>query len=94
MSDTKSSISGGQSYEEIGAYWDNQDLSDHWDQTEPAHFEVHIRSQATYFAVASELSERLRASASRQGVAAETLLNMWLQERIIQEDSVPTAPRL
>jgi len=35
------------SYEEVGAFWDARDLTDHWDQTKPVEFEVRIKSQAT-----------------------------------------------
>jgi hypothetical protein len=39
-----SSISEAQSYRNIGEFWDTHDLADHWDQTEPAEFEVDILS--------------------------------------------------
>ncbi|MGO8672098.1 MAG: CopG family antitoxin, partial [Capsulimonadaceae bacterium] len=84
-----STVSSAENYEAIGAFWDNRDLADHWEQTEPAQFDVDIHSQVTYFAVEGGLSERLRTNAARQGIAAETLLNRWLQERINQEASAP-----
>ncbi len=85
MSDAKSSNSGAESYEAIGEYWDNHDLTEHWDATRPAEFTVDVQLQTTYFAVESSLSERLRASAAQRGISAETLLNLWLQDRMTQE---------
>ena len=85
MNEVKSSLSGAQTDEEIGEYWDDHDLADHWEQTRSARFTVDIQSQTRYFAVEPTLSERLRASAARRGVSAETLLNLWLQERVTQE---------
>lgn len=87
MSDNKSSISGAESYEAIGEYWDKHDLSEHWDETYPVEFDVNITSQSTYFAIEPALSERLRVSAARRGVSAETLANLWLQERVTQESA-------
>ena len=44
----KSSVSGAQSYQEIGEYWDAHDLSEAWDKTEPAEFAVDAPSSVTY----------------------------------------------
>jgi hypothetical protein len=85
MKENKSSISGAQSYQEIGEYWDAHDLSEHWEQTEPVEFEVDIESEKTYYAVETALSAKLRSIAERQGVSAETLLNLWVQEKIGEE---------
>lgn len=91
MSEGKTSISKASSYEEAGEYWDEHDLSDIWDQTEPVEFEIDIKSSRTYFAVEAGLSKRLRSSAKRRGVSAETLANLWLQERVLQEADVQEA---
>lgn len=87
MKNTKTSISKANSYEGIGEFWDNHDLSDVWEETEPVQFEVNIQSSKRYFAVESKLSEKLREIANQQGVSTETLLNLWLQERVGQEQS-------
>jgi hypothetical protein len=81
----KSAISGASSYQEIGEFWDAHDLADHWDQTEPAEFEVEPRSTAVYYPVERELSRKLRSIAERRGVSAETLLNLWVQEKAREE---------
>ncbi|HEY9246469.1 MAG TPA: hypothetical protein VIO11_06445 [Candidatus Methanoperedens sp.] len=51
MKKNKSSISKAQSYKEIGEYWDEHDLAEHWEETKPAGFEVDILSETTYYAV-------------------------------------------
>ena len=48
MADDKSSLSHSGSYQELGEFWDTHDLSEYWDRTEPAEFDVNIRSSATY----------------------------------------------
>lgn len=82
MSKSRSSISKAESYKEIGEFWDTHDLADYWEQTEPAEFEVDIRSEVTYYALDNTLSARVRAIAKQRGVSAETLLNLWVQEKL------------
>jgi len=80
----KSSISKAQSYTDIGEFWDTHDLADYWDQTEPAEFEVGVLSEMTYYALDRELSEEVRSLARKRGVSADTLLNLWVQEKLQQ----------
>jgi len=82
MSESKTSISGASSYVEIGEYWDNHDLNDHWEQTSPAEFDVDLRSSSIYFPIQRTLAEQLRVAADVEGVSPETLLNLWIQERV------------
>ena len=87
MSEGKSSISKASSYEEAGEYWDEHDLGEVWEQTHEVEFEVDIQSSVTYFPVESSLSKKLRKLAAQRGVSSETLLNLWLQERVGQEQA-------
>lgn len=85
MEDDKKSLSQGQCYQEIGEYWDDHDLGEVWEQTEPATFVLSGHAKATYYPVESALSQRLHAVAQQRGVSAQTLLNLWLQEKVAQE---------
>ena len=85
MRKVKSSISKVTSMEEIGEYWDNHNLTDHWDETKPAEFEVDIQSEVTYYAVDNELSQKVQAYAKRRGISPDTLLNLWLQEKLHEQ---------
>lgn len=89
MSEGRSSISQAKSYKEIGEFWDTHDLADYWDQTEPVEFEVDIQSETTYYALDRQLSQKLAKVAEERGVSAETLLNMWVQEKLL-EQAAPT----
>ena len=82
MRKNKSSISEAQSYKEIGEFWDSHDLTDFWAHTEPVEFEVGIESETTYFPVEKALSAELVALAKQKGVSPETLLNLWIQEKV------------
>ena len=85
MSEGKSSISKASSYEEMGEYWDEHDVGEIWEQTQEVEFEVDIQSSITYFPIESTLSKQLRKLAAQRGVSPETLLNLWVQERVGQE---------
>jgi hypothetical protein len=88
MKKNKSSISKAKTYKEIGEFWDANDLTDFWEQTQPVEFEVEIESQTTYFPVEANLSTKLAAVAKRRGVSPETLLNLWIQEKTAEELAV------
>ena len=85
MTKSKSSTSEASSYQEIGEFWDTHDLSDYWDQTKPAEFEVDIQSEAIYYPVEPKLSAQIFSVAKQRGVSPETLLNLWLQEKLGEE---------
>ena len=85
MEENKSSISKASSYQEIGEFWDARDLGEVWDETEEENFEVDLKSDVFYYAVETSLSSKLHTIAERRGVSAETLVNLWLQEKVNQE---------
>jgi len=87
MSEDKTSISQEQSYQGIGEFWDSHDLAEFWEQTEPAEFEADIRFAATYYPLEKSLAAQLRSIAEQHGVSAETLLNLWVREKVTQEES-------
>lgn len=87
MSEDKSSISKAQSYKKIGEFWDTHDLADYWKQTHPVDFEIDIQSEVTYYALDTDLSAKVCSIAEQRGVSAETLLNLWVQERLQEEMS-------
>lgn len=91
MSENRSSISQATSYVEMGEFWDEHDLGDFWDQTEEVEFEVDIQSEARYYALDSELSAKVEEVAWQRGVSVETLLNLWVQEKL-QEYTYHPAP--
>jgi hypothetical protein len=79
---SKSSLSKAGSYKELAEFWDTHDLAEYGDQTKRVEFEVDIQSEATYFPVESALSKKIRTAAKKRGVSSETLLNLWLKEKL------------
>ena len=88
MKKSRSSISKKSSYKDIGVYWDTHDLSEVWGQTRKVKFDVQVESEATYFAVERNLSEKVQSIAKRQGVSSDTLINLWIQEKIQEQKQV------
>jgi hypothetical protein len=82
MARNKSSLSKAGSYREIAEFWDTHDLTEYWDKTKPVEFEVDIQSEATYYPVENALSKKIRSAARKRGISAETLLNLWVKEKL------------
>ena len=75
------------SVEEAGEFWDTHDLGDYWDQTEPVEMTFHLKRKQHLFAIAPELADALQEAASARGISAETIANLWLRERLTNEQS-------
>lgn len=88
MENGKSAISGATSYQQMGEFWDEQDLGQVWEQTQEAQFEVELESTVAYFPVETTLAAQLRQVAQQRGVSAQTLLNLWVQEKVAQDSPV------
>jgi len=72
------------SIEEAAEFWDSHDLSDYWDLTREVHFEVDIQRRLFLTALELELARKLAARARQQGVSTETLINVWLTEKLAE----------
>jgi CopG antitoxin of type II toxin-antitoxin system len=94
MKKNKSSISKGRSYKEIGEFWDEHDLSEYWGQTRKVKFDVVLEPEATYYPVSKDLSEEIQSEARKQGVSSDTLVNLWLEEKIKERRSPRGGRRL
>jgi len=75
------SISKANTLEAIGDYWDSHSLADHWDQTHEVEFEVRAmrRRRVT---LDPKVYEQIEAQAHRRGISLETLVNLWLVEKL------------
>ncbi|MEQ8188767.1 MAG: CopG family antitoxin [Candidatus Eremiobacterota bacterium] len=82
MKKDKSFISKSKSYKETGEFWDSHDLGEFWDKTEKADFEVDIESNITYYALDNNLSTQIQSISRQRGISPETLINLWIQEKL------------
>ncbi len=83
-----SSISQARTYEEIGEFWDTHSLADYWDQTHEVEFEVRV-TPGKRVAIDPEIFDRVEAQARARGLAPETLVNLWLAERLHTTEQLP-----
>lgn len=86
MKKDKSSMSKSKSYKEIADFWDTHDLSDVWDQTKRAEFEVGIEFEKSYYSLDKRLAEQIQSIAQKRGVSGDTLINLWVQEKLQEQN--------
>jgi hypothetical protein len=77
----RTSISQANTIEEIAEFWDTHSLADYWDQTQAVEFEVRAirRRRVT---LDPDVYAQVEAQAHARGVLPETLVNLWLVERL------------
>lgn len=76
------------SNEEAAGFWDNHDLGDYWDLTREASFNVDIQRRIYLTALEPELAKKLTDCARKQGVSTETLINVWLSEKLAEATQI------
>ena len=72
------------SLEEFWEFWDTHSSADYEDLMEPVDVEIDISSHKIYCAIAKDVLSQLRTQARQQGVSTETLINLWLQEKLAE----------
>jgi len=75
------SISKARTPDEIADFWDTHSMADYWDQTHEVEFEVRIKRRHR-MTLAPELTTRSEVQARIRGILPETLVNLWLAERL------------
>jgi CopG antitoxin of type II toxin-antitoxin system len=77
-----SNISKADSDEKMGEFWDSHDFTDFDTDAPDVHFEV-----THTIPVAVELFSELEKQAQKRGVKVETLVNLWLQQKLDEEEA-------
>ncbi|MGH9897986.1 MAG: CopG family antitoxin [Pyrinomonadaceae bacterium] len=75
------SISKTHTLEEIANFWDTHSLDDYWDQTHEVKFEVRA-TRRRRVTLDPDVYTRVEAQARARGILPETLINLWLAERL------------
>jgi len=66
--------------EEASEFWDTHSVADY-----PSHvvqFEYRLEEQITFVAIANDLLRKLEKQAKKQGASIETLINLWIKEKL------------
>jgi hypothetical protein len=76
----RSSISNATSLEQIGEFWDTHDFTEHDTDAPDVPFTI-----ARAVQIEAELLAALEQQARLRGVGLETLVNLWLQQKLSEE---------
>jgi predicted DNA binding CopG/RHH family protein len=66
--------------EEASEFWDTHSVADYHSRV--VQFEFKPEGRTTFVAIADELLEQLEKRAKKSGISIETLVNLWIQERL------------
>jgi hypothetical protein len=81
MPANKSSRSKANSPEKIGEFWDQHDFTE-FDNPEASDIELQVTAAV---AIEPDLLSDIEELAHVRGVKAETLINLWLKEKVLEE---------
>ena len=70
------------SAEEAGEFWDTHSGADYEDYMKEVQFDVDLKGRTHDVRIADDLMREVRKIANQKGVATETLVNLWLQEKV------------
>jgi predicted DNA binding CopG/RHH family protein len=65
---------------EASEFWDSHSVADYPSQI--VQFEVESKDRKTFVAIEQHLLEELEKRARENGVSVETLINLWIQEKL------------
>ncbi len=68
--------------EEFSEFWGTHSTADYEEVMEPVEVEIDLAYSKLYCPVAKDLLLQIRQQARTQGVSTETLINLWLQEKL------------
>lgn len=63
-------------------FFDTNDLGDYWEQIPKAHFDVEIKKRKHIFAIDESITDELMKVAKIKKMSSETLINLWLKEKL------------
>jgi len=77
-----SSISQARSYEEMAEFWDTHSVADYEDQIEEVEMTFDPSARRTTVGVEPDLYRELCAIAKQRKISIQTLVNVWLSQRV------------
>jgi hypothetical protein len=69
------------SLEDAAEFWDTHDSAEYEDLMADADFEVGIKKRTYLISLDVELYRKVQTIARKKGVAAEALVNRWIEEK-------------
>jgi len=69
------------SLEQAADFWDTHDSAEYGDYLTDVEFEVDVKKRTYLISLDGELYRKVHAIARERGVAPETLVNRWIEEK-------------
>ncbi len=76
--------------EEAAEFWDTHSLADYWDQMEPVQVTFApgaLKLKQVCLRLSPPMIEQAKRIAASKGIRYQTLLRMWITERMKQEEA-------
>ncbi|MEA3357813.1 MAG: CopG family antitoxin [Thermodesulfobacteriota bacterium] len=70
------------SAEDAGNFWDTHDLADYWDQARETDLTFNLKRRHYFIGIAPKIAQELQMISDAEGISAETMVNLWLQEKL------------
>ena len=70
---------------EVAEFWDKHDLTDYWEFTKEVEGDIKVPPTPRYVPLEKEISEFIAKIAKKQHISLETLVNLWLKERLLKQ---------
>jgi hypothetical protein len=70
------------SLEKFWDFWDTHSTIDYEDLMEPVEIEFTLSSRKIYCPIAKDVFAQVQTQALQQGISPETLINLWLKEKV------------
>ena len=86
-----SSISHARTLEEMAEFWDTHSLADFDDQTHEVEMTFNPSARRSVVGIETELMAEIRRIAKERQVSTQTLVNVWLRQRVDQMTGQPAA---
>lgn len=67
---------------EASDFWDKHDITDYWDYTKEVKFRASLKKEPKYVALEEGIAKKALAVAKERRVSIETLVNLWLKEKL------------
>ena len=65
-------------------FWDKHDVADYWKDTKEVKVDVKVSPTPRYIPLEKEIAKFIAKIARVHNVTPETLVNLWLKERLIR----------
>ena len=67
---------------EASDFWDKHDITDYWDDSKEVKFRASLKKEPKYVALEESIAKKALAVAKEKRVSIETLVNLWLKEKL------------